>query len=135
MKILILGAALVAALGATQLAFQHVQLTEQQPSLSREEVRERADHLFERFDVNHDGFVTRGEAAILGRKLLLLRAATGRDVAPGIGGHTLRFLEHRFAGVQAVTKQQFEDAFLAHFDQMDVNHDGILTAGERTDAH
>jgi hypothetical protein len=63
--------------------------------------------------------------------LLLLRASTGRDVAPGIGGHTLRFLKHRFAGLQAVTKQQFEDAFLAHFDEMDTNHDGILTVAER----
>jgi hypothetical protein len=30
-----------------------------------------------------------------------------------------------------VTEQQFEQAFLAHFDQMDANHDGILTAAER----
>ncbi|MFL6725557.1 MAG: hypothetical protein ACJ8FS_03455 [Sphingomicrobium sp.] len=66
--------------------------------------------------------------------MLLLRASTGRDVAPGIGGHTLRFLERRFAGLQAVTRQQFEDAFLAHFDQMDVDHDGILTAAEREHA-
>jgi hypothetical protein len=106
----------------------------QQPDLTREQARERADQLFERFDLNHDGFVTRGEAQSLGRKLLLLRASTGRDVAPGIGGHTLRFLKHRFVGLQAVTRQQFEEAFLAHFDEMDANHDGILTAAEREQA-
>jgi hypothetical protein len=33
-----------------------------------------------------------------------------------------------------VTKEQFEGAMLAHFDQMDANHDGILTAAEREGA-
>jgi hypothetical protein len=104
-----------------------------QPDLTREQARERADQLFQMFDLNHDGVVTRKEAQSLGRRLLMQRASTGRDVAPGIGGHTLKFLEHAFAGRQSVTELQFEDAMLAHFDQMDVNHDGILTAAERQD--
>ena len=105
-----------------------------EPDLPRAQALERADTLFERFDLNHDGIVTRAEAELVGSKLLLLRAATGRDEAPGIGGHTLRFLRQRFTGLEAVTKLQFEAAFLAHFDQMDVNHDGILTAAERLQA-
>jgi hypothetical protein len=105
-----------------------------QPDLTRAEAKARADQIFDRFDLNQDGLVTRQEAELLGRKLLLLRASTGRDVAPGIGGHTLRFLRKRFSGMDAVNKQQFEDAFLAHFDAMDANHDGILTAAERKEA-
>lgn len=131
MKMLIAVTALGAAVTASQPKALPAQPEAAQPSLTREQVRSRADQLFDRFDLNHDGFVTRGEAQLLGRKLLLLRASTGRDQAPGIGGHTLRFLRHRFAGLQEVTKPQFEAAFLAHFDEMDVNRDGILTAEER----
>ena len=101
--------------------------------LTRNQALERADQLFDRFDLNHDGVVTGKEEQSLGRRLLMQRAATGRDVAPGIGGHTLRFLEHTFAGMQSVTERQFEEAMLAHFDQMDVNRDGVLTAAERED--
>jgi Ca2+-binding EF-hand superfamily protein len=102
-----------------------------QPDLSREQARERAQQLFETFDLNKDGLVTRAEAQSVGKRLLLKRAATGRDVAPGIGGHTLRFLERAFAGRESVTEPQFEAALLTHFDQMDANHDGVLTAAER----
>jgi hypothetical protein len=126
---MLIAAALGAVIAAQPGAQSVVPL--QQPDLTRDQARDRADQLFDRFDLNQDGLVTREEAQTLGRKLLLLRAATGRDVAPGIGGHTLRFLERRFAGVEAVTKPQFEAAFLAHFDEMDINHDGVLTAGER----
>jgi len=105
-----------------------------QPDLTRNQALERADQLFDRFDLNHDGVVTRDEAERLGRKLMLQRAATGRDPAHGLGGHTVRFLKHRFSGVEAVTRQQFEQAMLDHFDEMDANHDGILTAAEREGA-
>ncbi len=99
--------------------------------LTRAQALERADHLADTFDANRDVLVTVAEAREVGAKLLLRRAATGRDVAPGIGGHTLRFFEHRFAGMEAVTRQQFEQAMLVHFDQMDRNRDGVLTAAER----
>jgi hypothetical protein len=52
-------------------------------------------------------------------------------VAPGIGGHTARYLEHRFAGARSITREQFQRGMLAHFDQMDLNRDGVLTADER----
>jgi len=102
--------------------------------LTRDQARDRADALFAAFDRNGDGVVTRDEAKSACKKLMLERAATGRDSAPGIGGHTLRFLEKRFASAEAVTKAQFEAALLAHFDEMDTNHDGILTAVERQKA-
>ena len=140
MRMLIAATAFGAALAATPPLLRPIESGEpaanapQQPSLTRQQARERADQRFDQFDLNHDGIVTREEVERLGPKLLFLRASTGRDLAPGIGGHTLRFLKHRFARVQAVTRQQFEAAFLAHFDQMDTNHDGILTTAERRQA-
>jgi Ca2+-binding EF-hand superfamily protein len=131
MKKLICAIAVIAAAAAAPALAQPAQTPSEQPDLTRNQALERADQLFDRFDLNHDGIVTRKEAQSLGRRLLMQRAATGRDVAPGIGGHTLRFLEHTFAGMQSVTKRQFEEAMLAHFDQMDVNRDGVLTAAER----
>ncbi|HEX8839061.1 MAG TPA: hypothetical protein VF750_01175 [Sphingomicrobium sp.] len=101
------------------------------PDITRDQARARAEQLFAQFDMNHDGIVTRKEANAVGMRLLMQRAATGRDVAPGIGGQTLKYLEHAFTGIQWATEQQFEDAFLAHFDQMDVDHDGVLSASER----
>jgi hypothetical protein len=106
----------------------------QQPDLTREEARARADQLFQQFDLNHDGIVTRAEAEQMGQQLMMQRARTGQNAAPGIGGHTLRFLKQTFATTQAVTMQQFEAAMLAHFDQMDINQDGVLTAQERAEA-
>ena len=135
MKTVICAIALFVAGAAAAAVAQPLDKNVEQPDLTRSEAIARADGLFDRFDLNHDGVVTRDEAERLGRKLMLQRAATGRDPAHGLGGHTLRFLKHRFAGVDAVTKQQFEDAMLEHFDQMDSNHDGILTAAERDAAH
>jgi hypothetical protein len=134
MKKLLGAIALIAVATAAPAAAQPLDSAAQQPDLTRNQALERAGQLFDRFDLNHDGVVTREEAERLGRKLMLQRAATGRDPAHGLGGHTLRFLKHRFAGVEAVTKEQFEGAMLAHFDQMDANHDGILTAAEREGA-
>ena len=131
METMIAVMALAATILASPAAAQPGSL---QSDLTREQAGERAELLFDRFDRNHDGVVTRAEAQRLGAKLMLIRAKTGRDPAPGLGGHTLRFLERRFAGLDAVTKEQFEDAVLAHFDQMDRDHDGVLTAAERQSA-
>jgi Ca2+-binding EF-hand superfamily protein len=129
---------LVIALGATIVATQSGAQAlggGEQPDLTRQQAQDRADLLFTTLDRNHDGIVTPDEARQVGGKLMLQRAVTGKDVAPGIGGHTLRFFEHRFAGAQSVTKPQFEQAMLEHFDEMDVNHDGVLTAAEREQAN
>lgn len=134
MKKLLGAIALIAAVAAAPALAQSVDGLSQQPDLTRNQAVERADQLFDRFDLNHDGVVTRDEAQRLGRKLTLQRAATGRDPAQGLGGHTLRFLKQRFSGVETVTRGQFEEAMLEHFDDMDVNHDGILTAAERLGA-
>jgi len=134
MKRLLGAIALIAAATAAPAFAQLADSVPPQPDLTRNQALERADQLFDRFDLNHDGQVTRDEAERLGRKLMLQRAATGRDPAQGLGGHTLRFLKQRFSGAETVTRGQFEEAMLEHFDEMDVNHDGILTAAERLGA-
>ena len=128
-------AALAATLLPAALGAQAFQALPRQPDLTREQALHRADRLFEQFDANHDGAITPEEAQAVGAKLMLRRAATGRDVAPGIGGHTLRYLEQAFAGMPRVARQQFEGAMLAHFDEMDRDHDGVLTSAERQRAN
>lgn len=130
-------AAMLAFIGLVSATGAVAQLTNapvQTGDITRQQAISRADRLFDLLDVNHDGVVTRAEAQREGGKLELRRAATGRDVAPGIGGRTLHFFEKRFAGSESATKQQFEATMLAHFDQMDGNHDGILTVVERAQA-
>lgn len=102
--------------------------------ITRDEALQRADSLFNQLDLNHDGTVTRDEALQATMQLRAERKATGVDVAPGIGGHTARFLERQFEGVQSINRQQFEQAMLAHFDEMDLNHDGVLSTEERQQA-
>jgi hypothetical protein len=138
MTTLLVRVALGAAILATPLASLAAQVPPSagaaKPDLTRKQAQQRADALFQTFDMNHDGIVTRDEARQIGQHLLLERASTGKDTAPGIGGHTLKFLEHAFADAQSVTRQQLEQAMLAHFDAMDLNHDGVVTATEREQA-
>lgn len=129
-----LGAAILAAPIAPLAAQMPAPPAAAKPDLTRQQAQQRADELFKMFDVNHDGIVSREEAQQVGRKLMLEHASTGRDSAPGIGGHTLKFLERAFANSDSITQQQLEQALLAHFDAMDLNHDGVLTAAEREQA-
>ena len=103
-------------------------------NIARQQAVQRADSLFRQFDMNHDGVITRDEAAIAGGRLMVAGAISNHDVAPGIGGHTLKFMEHAFSGASSVTRRQLEQAMLAHFDEMDLDHDGVLTAAERATA-
>jgi Ca2+-binding EF-hand superfamily protein len=137
MKKLLATAAVGAAMLVTPLAAgSHParELGAAPPDITRLQARQRADSLFEMFDLNHDGLVTEAEAKQVGQQLMMQRASSEKDVAPGIGGHTLKYLKHAFAGAQSVTRQQLEQAMLAHFDQMDIDRDGVLTAVERQQA-
>ena len=122
-------------LGVTLLlaspAVAHLSPPVSEGDISRPEAVARADALFDALDGNHDGCLTLPEAMVAGARLRAQRASTGVDIKPGIGGHTERFLEGRFAGYRRVTKRDFELGMLAHFDRMDTNHDGVLTPDER----
>jgi Ca2+-binding EF-hand superfamily protein len=122
------GIALIAFAGQ---AIAHISPVLVRDGITRQQAMQRADRLFDLLDVNHDGLLTRSEAERAGAQMRAQRASSGTDVAPGIGGHTARYLEHRFAGARSITREQFERGMLAHFDQMDLNRDGVLTADER----
>lgn len=101
------------------------------PNITRPMAVQRADRLFALLDSDHDGILTRDEARVAGARLMAQRMATGQDRAPGIGGHTLKYFEHALEASSSVNRRQFEQVMLAHFEQMDRNHDGILTSAER----
>lgn len=88
---------------------------------TRQQAQQRADAIFQRFDVNHDGVVTRAEAEQVAQQL-------------GAGGRAERIIERLFGSSQSLTVQQVEAQVLARFDRQDLNHDGIVTAAERQQA-
>jgi Ca2+-binding EF-hand superfamily protein len=81
-----------------------------------------ADRMFQRFDLNHDGTVTREEAEQARQQM-------------GFGGdRAAKMIDRVFGTAQSVTLQQFETQSLARFDRDDLNHDGTVTAAERQQA-
>lgn len=134
MKALVYSAALFAFSFAAQAGARSAASPVDLSPITRDQALKRTDSLFLQLDLNHDGVVTRAEALQATFQLKMEAKATGRDVAPGIGGHTARFLEHHFEGAESIDRRQFEQAILIHFDQMDLNHDGVLSTDEREQA-
>jgi Ca2+-binding EF-hand superfamily protein len=87
--------------------------------MTRQQAQQMADQMFQRFDVNHDGTVTRQEA---------------EQVAAQFGGRGERMIDRLFGDAQSLTLQQAEEQALARFDRDDLNHDGTVTAAERQQA-
>lgn len=86
---------------------------------TRAEAQQQADAMFQRFDVNRDGVVTRQEAEQAAQNF-------------GFGGERVqRMIDRTFGAAQSLTLQQFEAQALARFDRDDLNHDGVVTAAER----
>ena len=89
---------------------------------TRAQAQQQADGMFQRFDLNHDGVVTREEAQQAAAQF-------------GAGGERVQPMIDRFFGsAQSVTLQQFEAQQLARFDRDDANHDGVVTVAERQQA-
>ena len=87
--------------------------------MTRAQAQQRADMMFQRFDLNHDGTVTRQEAEQARTQL-------------GFGGqHVEKMIVQAFGDAQSLTLQQFEAQSLARFDRDDLNHDGVVTVAER----
>jgi len=94
--------------------------------ISRQQAQQFADSMFDRFDLNHDGAVTRDEAQ---------QASSRMDSASGHGGaRAQRMIDKLFGTTPSVTKSQFETMALARFDKQDVNRDGLVTSAERQQA-
>ena len=90
-----------------------------QQDMTRAQAQQMADSMFQRFDLNHDGAVTRQEAE---------QARTQM----GFGGDRVeKMIARAFGDAQSLTLQQFEAQSLARFDRDDLNHDGTVTAAER----
>jgi hypothetical protein len=89
--------------------------------MTRAQAQQMADGMFQRFDANHDGTVTREEA---------------QQVASQFGGgdRIQKMIDRTFGTAQSLTLQQFEAQALARFDRDDLNHDGTVTSAERQQA-
>lgn len=118
MKTLLVTIALGAAVVSTQALAQERGRWMQQ-DMTRAQAPQMADAMFQRFDVNHDGIVTRDEA---------------QQAAAQFGGRGERMIERLFGDAQSLTLQQAETQALARFDRDDLNHDGVVTAAERQQA-
>lgn len=109
------------ALGATIVSTQAVAQDDRgggrmMQDMTRQQAQQRADEMFQRFDTNHNGVITRDEA---------------QQVAAQFGNRGQRMIERVFGNAQSVTLQQFQAQSLARFDRDDFNHDGTVTAAER----
>lgn len=89
--------------------------------MTRAQAQQMADSMFQRFDLNHDGVVTRQEAQQAASQF-------------GAGGRAQKMIDRTFGSAQSLTLQQFETQALARFDRDDLNHDGTVTAAERQQA-
>jgi hypothetical protein len=86
--------------------------------MTRAQAQQRADMMFQRFDLNHDGTVTRQEAEQAASQF-------------GAGARAEKMIDRVFGDEQSLTLQQFEAVSLARFDRDDLNHDGTVTVAER----
>jgi hypothetical protein len=112
------------ALGATLLSTQAVARKHEggmMDQMTRAQAQQMADSMFQRFDLNHDGIVTRQEAEQIASQF-------------GGGGHAERMIDRLFGNNQSLTLQQAEAVALARFDSEDLNHDGVVTQEERQQA-
>jgi len=98
-----------------------------QADRTRAQAQQMADAMFQRFDTNHDGLLTRDEAQ---QALAAAAAARGGD-SDGTDGRAQRMLDRMLGGAVSVTLAQFENQALTRFDREDLNHDGVVTAAER----
>ena len=118
MRTLLAGIALGAAIISTSAIAQEAGGSMQQ-DMTRQQAQQRADQMFQRFDINHTGLITRQQA---------------EQMAAQFGDRGQRMVDRIFGSAQSLTLQQFEAQQLARFDAMDLNHDGTVTAAEREQA-
>ena len=116
------------ALGATIISSQALAQDDHdsrggwtQKDMTRQQAKEMADDMFQRFDANHDGVLTRQEAEQAAAQF-------------GGSGRAERMIDRMFGDAQSLTLQQAETQALSRFDRDDLNHDGTVTGDERKQA-
>ena len=112
------------ALGATLISAQAIARKHEggmMDQMTRAQAQQMADSMFQRFDLNHDGVVTRQEAEQIAAQF-------------GGSGHAERMIDRLFGTNQSLTLQQAEAVALARFDREDLTHDGVVTQEERQQA-
>lgn len=98
-----------------------------QRDMTRQQTQQMTDAMFQRFDLNHDGVLTRQEAE-------QARSQMGGGGEGRGGGRAERMITRVFGDQQSVTLAQVEAQALARFDAQDLNHDGVVTSDEREQA-
>jgi hypothetical protein len=86
--------------------------------MTRAQAQQMTDGMFQRFDLNHDGVVTRQEAEQAASQF-------------GAGHRAEKMIDRMFGSAQSLTLQQAQAQALARFDRDDLNHDGVVTGAER----
>ena len=123
MNRIVFAVALGATIVSTQAAAQMPGGGRMMEDMNRQQAQQMADDMFARFDLNHDGIVTRQEAE-------QARVQMGGD-PDRHGGRAEKTIARVFGDAQSLTLAQFEAQSLARFDRDDLNHDGVVTAAER----
>ena len=93
-----------------------------------------AAEMFDRTDANHDGMISRDEWNAGAAKLAEMRGHDG----PGMHGRPMMRHMAMMAdadGDRAISRDEFQKRALEHFDRVDANHDGTISAAEREQAH
>jgi Ca2+-binding EF-hand superfamily protein len=102
--------------------------------------------MFDRFDSNHDGSISREEfmaakPMMEEHRVIVMKGGDGHAMM-GMGMHRMgmRFGGHMFERADAnndgrVSLQEATNAALAHFDAADTNHDGTVSVEEMRAAH
>jgi hypothetical protein len=110
------------ALGAAFVSTQALAQERGGGDETRQQALQKADQIFQRLDLNHDGVVTRAEAEQFRQQM-------------GFGaGKAEKLIDRIFGTAQSITLKQFETQQLARFDRDDLNHDGVVTGAERQQA-
>jgi Ca2+-binding EF-hand superfamily protein len=91
-----------------------------------------AAEMFDRTDANHDGMISRDEWNAGAAKMAEMHGG------PGMRGRPMMRHMGMMAdtdGDRAISRDEFQKRALEHFDRVDANHDGTISAAEREQAH
>ena len=98
------------------------------PPVARTAVQQRAETMFDKCDTNHDGVLTLAEYHAALAAIVKAKGGTPTPKGWAIGDAQFATVDQTHSG--RVTRAQFVDAALAHFDGADINHDGTVTPKE-----